>query len=647
LARLGGLAGLWVWLAFFSGCSNNPYPAPEREVRADGTPWQVRYSALPEDPRSLDPQVLYDSVSRRILEPVQECLLEYHPLKTDPYELRPCLLESLPEKVERPGGGHTYRCRLKAGIRFHDDPCFPGGRGREVSAEDVHYAFQRIADPKVECPVFSNFQEYVVGLGAAFEEARKAGRFDYGKRLEGLQVTGQHTFELHVSRPYPQLMYWLAMHFTAPVAREAVEYYDGQRHGEKNRELFRFHPVGTGPFRIAEWKRNAFVRLVRSEGYSTTRFPEEGWETAREAALRPLAGKALPFVDEVHMTIFKETIPIFMLFRQGYLDGMGLGKDAFSSLMTPARELSAKYRERGVGLHRSTEPSTFYMSLNLEDPVLGPNRKLRQALSAAFDAQSYLDVFFNSVPLAAQQMLPPGIPGHRREFRNPYGYDLGRAKALLAEAGYPNGRDASGKILELTFDTAATSATERAMAEYEQKQFEQLGIRVRVVENTFARLMEKQDQGAFQIASGSGWMADYPDPENFLFLRYSKNVPPAGKNESRYKNAEFDALFEQMAAMENGPERERLVHRMTDLLAEDVPAILIFHRSQFGLTQPWAPQVMDNPMLEGGFKYAVLDAPLREAKRREWNAQPRWPLALLGGLGVVGAVLGVRFSRRD
>jgi ABC-type transport system substrate-binding protein len=327
------------------------------------------------------------------------------------------------------------------------------------------------------------------------------------------------------------------------------------------------------------------------------------------------------------MTIFKETIPIFMLFRQGYLDGMGLGKDAFSSLMTPARELSAKYRERGVGLHRSTEPSTFYMSLNLEDPVLGPNRKLRQALSAAFDAQSYLDVFFNSVPLAAQQMLPPGIPGHRREFRNPYGYDLGRAKALLAEAGYPNGRDASGKILELTFDTAATSATERAMAEYEQKQFEQLGIRVRVVENTFARLMEKQDQGAFQIASGSGWMA--------------------GKNESRYKNAEFDALFEQMAAMENGPERERLVHRMTDLLAEDVPAILIFHRSQFGLTQPWAPQVMDNPMLEGGFKYAVLDAPLREAKRREWNAQPRWPLALLGGLGVVGAVLGVRFSRRD
>lgn len=642
---------LFVWLTslvlWIAGCSNNPYPQPEQLVREDGTPWQVRYSALPEDPRSLDPQVSYDSVSRRILEPVQECLLEYHPMKTDPYELRPCLLEALPEKLDRPGGGHIYRCTLKAGIFFQEDPCFSEGRGREVTAEDVHYAFQRIADPKLESPVLSTLQDYVVGMGEAFEAGRKNGRYDYSRRLSGLEVTGRYTFDLHVSRPYPQLLYWLAMHFTSPVAREAVEYYDGQLHGDETRPLFRFHPVGTGPFRLAEWKRNAFVRLVRNPHYKTTRFPEEGWGGDRESVLRPLAGKALPLIDEVHMTIFKETIPIFMLFRQGYLDGMGLGKDAFSSLMTPSRELSQKYRERGVGLHRSTEPSTFYMSLNMEDPIVGRNKKLRQALSSAFDVQKYLDVFANSVPLAAQQILPPGIAGYRKDFQNPYGYNLERAEALLAEAGYPNGRDAAGKVLELTFDTAATSATERAMAEFEQKQFEQLGIRIRVVENTFARLMEKLDQGSFQIASGSGWGADYPDPENFLFLKYSKNVPPAGKNESRYKNPEFDRLFEKMAAMENSPAREQIVHQMIGILAEDVPMIMNMHRSQFGLTQPWAPQVQDNPMLEGGFKYAVLDAALRDAKRSEWNAKPLWPVGILSGLLVGGALFGLRSSRKE
>ncbi len=627
-------------------CSNNPYPPAQQALREDGSPWLVRYGAMPEDPRSLDPQVCYDSVGKRILEPIQECLLEYHPFKTSPYELRPCLLTALPEKVERAEGGAIYRCTLQQGIYFHDDPCFPNGKGRELVAEDVRFAFQRMADPKVECPALSTLQDYVAGLGEAFESARKAGSFDYGKLLAGLQVTGRYTFEVHLSQPYPQILYWLAMPFAAPVAKEAVEYYDGKSHDGVARDHFRFHPVGTGPFRIAEWKRNSAIRLVRNPAYHTTRFPEDGWMPDQEALLRPLAGRSLPLVDEVHMTIFRETIPIFMLFRQGYLDGMGLGKDAFSSLMTPDRNLSPKYQERGVALHRDTEPSTFYMSLNMEDPILGPNRKLRQALSAAFNTQAYLDIFHNSVPIVAQQLLPPGIGGFQPDFRNPYGFDLAKAKALLAEAGYPNGRDASGKILELTFDVNANSADERLSAEFEQKQFEQLGIKIRVVENTFARLMEKLDQGSFQIASGSGWSADYPDPENFYFLYYSKNLPPAGKNASRYKNPEYDRIFEKMAVMENSPERQDLARQLNALLSEDVPHILLMHRSLFALTQPWAPRIQSNPMLEGGLKYVVLNNELRDQKRREWNRQALWPLGLLLGSLLLGTATAVRSYRK-
>ena len=628
-----------------SACSNNPYPAAFRDTRDDGSPWQVRYMAMPEDPRSLDPQVSYDNVSRRVLEPLQECLLEYHPFKTDPYQLSPCLLKSMPERLEREGGGVTYKCTLKEGILFQDDPCFPNGAGRELVAGDVQFAFHRIADPKVECPALSNLQDYVLGMEQAFEAAKKTGAYDYGKALEGLVVTGRHTFEIHLKAPYPQLLYWLAMHFTSPVAKEAVEYYDGKIHDGKPRDLFRFHPVATGPFKLQEWKRNSSIRLVRNSGYRTTVFPSEGWSPEQTALVAPLAGHPLPLVDEIHMTIFREAVPIFLLFRQGYLDGMGVGKDAFSSLMTPSRDLSDKYKSRGITLHRDTEPSTYYMSLNMEDPVLGPNRKLRQALSAAFNSQAYLDTFYNSVPIVAQQLLPPGIAGHQKGFKNPYGYNLERAKALLAEAGYPNGRDASGKQLEITLDTTANGADERLMAEFEQRQFEQIGIHLKIVENTFSRLLEKLDNGGFQIAAGSGWGADYPDPENFFFLYYSKNLPPAGKNASRYKNGDFDRLFEKMATMENGPEREEIAFKLNSILSEDAPAILLMHKSLFALTHEWAPRIQSNPMLEGGLKYGVLKDDLRRKNRAAWNAKPFWPVGILVGL-MLAAAAGLRLNRK-
>jgi ABC-type transport system substrate-binding protein len=643
-ALRGLLCAVALWGA---GCSNNPHPEPLALKGDDGAPWKVRYASLPEDPRSLDPQVSYDNVSRRILEPVQECLLEYHPFKTDPYELRPCLLTQLPVRTEREGGGISYKCELKSGIFFHDDPCFKGGKGRELDAGDVEFAFKRMADPKVECPVLSTLQDYIEGLGEAYDAARKSGVFDYSKPISGLQVTGRYTFEIRLKEAYPQLLYWLAMHFTSPVAREAVDHYDGKTYEGVARELFRFHPVATGPFQIAEWKRNTRIRLRRNPNYRTTTFPTEGWANAQEALLRPLAGRALPFVDEVSFTIFRETVPIFLLFRQGYLDGMGVGKDAFSSLITPSKDLSAKYVERGVTLHRDTEPSTYFMSFNMEDPVLGPNRKLRQALSAAFNVRRYLEVFHNSVPIVAEQLLPPGIAGYQKDFHNPYGYDLEKAKALLAEAGYPGGRDSSGKTLELTIDTNAGSADERLSAEFEQRQFEALGIKVKVIENPFARLMEKMDQGSFQISAGSGWGADYPDPENFFFLYYSKNLPPAGKNHSRYKNPEFDRLFEKMATMENSPEREEIARKLNMILSEDVPHLLTLHRSLFGLTQPWAPRVQSNPMLEGGLKYAILDEGLRGRLRGEWNRKPIWPAAVLAVCLVLAGTFAVRVYRRN
>jgi len=201
---------------------------------------------------------------------------------------------------------------------------------------------------------------------------------------------------------------------------------------------------------------------------------------------------------------------------------------------------------------------------------------------------------------------------------------------LIAEAGYPNGIDPkTGAPLELTMDVTATGSEERQTAEYEQRHFEALGVKIKVIENTFAKMLEKEDTGQFQIAPSTGWGADYPDPENFFFLFYSKNIPPAGKNASRYVSAEFDGLFEKMSIMDNGPERLALCRRLNEILAEDCPCAFNFQKAYYVVVQPWARRTHANMMLEGGLKFAQLDVALREKCWHEWNRPTLWPLALI------------------
>jgi ABC-type transport system substrate-binding protein len=642
-------ASLALFATLLAGCNNDPNPAPLQQKRADGKPWVVRYWYTSDEIRSLDPQVSADQVSDRIIEPVQESLLEYHPMKLDPYEVVPCLLETLPEKTANADGSVSYLCRLKKGIMYHDDPCFPGGKGRELVAEDVHFVFQRLSDPAVQSPVYGSLAEYVAGMSAAYAEAEKTTRFDYDKqRIRGIEVIDSHTFKIHLVRSYPQIVYWLAMHFTAPVAREAVEYYDGKEHDGKVRPLFKFHLVGTGPFKVAEWVRNQRWRLVRNENYKATTFPTEGWPPEREAKLRPLAGKPLPLVDEVQITIFRELLPMWLLTRQGYLDSFGVMKDAVNSVVTASAELAPKYAERGMRLDRLLEVSTFFMVFNMQDPLLGSNKKLRQALSCSYDPRGYIEMLYGGVAPVAEQLIPPGIFGHDKNFKNPYGTNLEKGRRLLAEAGYPNGIDPrTGRPLEITMDVVATGGEERQLAEYEQRQFEQLGIRMRVIENTFARIMEKEDQGNFQIAAGSGWGADYPDAENFQFLFYSGNFPPQGKNAGRYKNPEFDQLFEKSSTMENTPERLAMLRRMNDIMVEDCPMIPTFHKGYYTIEQPWAPIAQKNTLIQGGgIKYTSVNPELREQKRREWNPKPKWPIGVALGVVALGVVYGVRVNRR-
>jgi ABC-type transport system substrate-binding protein len=629
-----------------AGCSNYPHPPPLHPTRQDGEPWRVLYRALPDDPRSIDPQHAYDTISDRVVRAVYETPLQYAPFDTDPFRLEPCLLESMPERTPLPDGAEAYTFRIKRGLRFHDDPCF-GGRGRAVTSRDFRYAFQRIADPRVECPVSTFFMTYVKGLREAHESAKRTGRFDYDADIAGLETPDDHTLRIILTKPCVQMAYWFAMPVTAPVPREAVEYYDGKVHDGKARDLFRFHPVGTGPFQLVERAKGRLLRFKRFEGYLATRFPEGGWAPEQESQLRKQAGSPLPLCDEVQFVIIREYVSQWRLFSQGYLETSGVAKDAFKAAIAGPGRLTEKYRSRGVTLHRDSDQAVYYFVFNMEDRVVGKNRKLRQALSRVIDVERMNQIFFNGLYLDAQQLLPPGVFGHDPSYRHPYkGGDVEAARQLLAEAGFPEGRDpASGRPLELALDVTADDPTSRQMALFYKQQIEQLGIRLNIVENLFATQLDKMDRGNFQIVQG-GWNADYPDPENFFMLLYGANLAPAGPNYFRFRHAEFDRLFEEMKVMENTPERLARVRRMNDILAEEVPLVLLSSPVVYALTQPWAPRVTGNTMLGGGLKYANVDVALRESRRREWNRPEPWAVPALLGVLALLACGGWALARR-
>ena len=649
---LTGRFSRWcVLLAFalvLTGCNNDPNPPPYHETRADGSPWAARYAFLVSDPKSFDPQFAYDVTAQRALEPVYDKLLDYHPMKTDPYELIPGMLAELPKREDQPDGKVNYLCRLKPGIPFHDDPCFPGGKGREVVAEDVHFSFQRICDPKIESPFYEPLAQRVLGMREARATTAHA-QFDYDEvRVSGFEVIDKYNFRIHMSGPYPQLLYWFALHTTSPVAREAVEYYDGLEHEGKVRPSFhKFYAVGHGPFQLKEYIPRQRIRYERFAGYHTSVFPSDGFSPKDAAWLQQFAGKPLPLFDELHFCILSETLPPFVLGRQGYMDYISANKDAFAAVVTRANELAPKYKARGLALEKVVMPNTFYLSFNMQDPVVGKNAKLRQALSCAFDSKTYSEIFYSGVAPVARQLLPLGLFGYDPNYQNVNGFDLEKARRLLAEAGYPNGRDATtGEQLTLTIEEPADASDLRQRAEFRKRCFEELGVKIKVNENTHARVLERLEQGSFQMGSGTGWMADYPDAENFFFLFYSKNFPREGANYCRYHRPDFDAAYEKMATMENGPERLALIQQMNAMLAEDCPVIFEFSKANYVATQPWGRWTHNNPLLEGGFnKYHQVDPVLRARLRPEWNRRPLWPAMALAGLVVIGLGYAARWNR--
>jgi oligopeptide transport system substrate-binding protein len=643
-AKTTALMGAWVVAValLIAGCSNNPNSAAwNRE--------ETYFFAFGSEPQSFDPSVSYNTGDAAVMDPVYPSYFRYNFLKQNPWELELNVgLEApLREPLEgtgpdgRPFHGETWTFELRHDLRFQDDPCFPGGKGRPVVAGDVVYAFKRMADPKVEFPLASNladkvigWDEYSAGFGATrADTARDAANYD--RPMPGVQVdpANPYRFTVSLNQPYPQLRYLMAMHFTTPIAREAVEAYRDQSS--------LYHMVGCGLFRLAEYSPHERIVLVRNENAAGETYPTSGPPGIDPALLRD-AGKALPFLKRVEFRIITEPITSYNLFDQGFFDSLSVGQ-ANAPVLLRASKPGSSMTKRGIEMLKGAYPTIEYLAFNMEDPTFGgytpEKRKLRQAISLSIDSASYVALMNQGLGVAAEFLIPRGLGGYDPKYQNPYrryDADLTRARQLLAEAGYPEGIDrVTGERLTLYYDNYVDSGpSDRQREEFIRKQIQALGITVASRDSTYAEFADKTNHKRVQFFN-YGWVADYPDTENFALLLYGPNESP-GPNNSNYHSPEYDRLFEQMRGMDDGPARDEIIRRMRDVAVEDCPWIYLSENEGPTMYQPWVENRYSNPILSNLLIYRGIDVDKRLKLQAEWN-RPIWaPLAIFAFLALVG-----------
>jgi ABC-type transport system substrate-binding protein len=467
---------------------------------------------------------------------------------------------------------------------------------------------------------------------------------------------------------YPQFKYWLAMTFFSPIPWEAEKFYSQPGMVEKNLTL-NYWPVGTGPFMLTEFTENYRHVLQRNPNFRGEPYPCEGEPGDKEKGYLADCGKMMPFVDKVVFDIEKEGVPLQAKFMQGYYDSPAIERLDYGTgyivAMGDDKNKEKEFKDKGVKLPTTIEATNWYVGFNWLDPVVGKgktpadaerNRKLRQALSIAIDWEEQIAIFERGQGMAAHGPLPPSLFGYREDGPaafNPVVYRKGpdgkpvrrsidEAKQLLVEAGYPNGRDAkTGQPLVLNFDYQTTGAKAKAELDWYTKQFAKIGVQMEVRATDYNRFQDKMNKGTIQIFFW-GWLADYPDAENFLFMLYGPNSKALtngnGENGANYSSPEFDKAFERMKFLEDGPEKQLLIDQMISITQKDAIWSFGYFPTSAAAYHQWISNGKPTQIVRNHIGYLRLDPALRAKKLAEWNKPIWWPMPLIVLLLILAVV---------
>lgn len=547
----------------------------------------------PEKIAGFDPIHVSDLYSGNEAGKVYEGLFEFHPFKR-PYELMPNLADALPTVS---ADGLTYTFTLKKGVLFHDSPAFKDGVGREMKADDVLYSFRRLADPKLQAKGWWVLDDRIAGLNEWRDKSAPLDSSNYTEEIEGLKKIDDYTIAIKLKKPFPQFLYSLAMPYTFIVAKEAVDHFGKE---------FLNHPVGTGPFILPVFEQSNRIVYNKNPKFREKLYPSEGEEGDDKLGLFADAGKRLPLVDRIIVDIVVESQPKWLSFQKAKVDLLEIPKDNFDQAVVGGKDVSPELKSKGIRLVANAMLDVTFFAFNHDDKLFKDNKKLRQALSTAWNREEANKLFYNNAAVEAQSIIPPGLGGYRKEFKNPYvKFDLESAKKLLAEAGYPGGKG----LPEITVQTRNETVA-RQIIEHFAKCMEKIGVKVKVGMNTWPELINKVTKRQHQMYT-MAWGADYPDAENFLGLLYCPNSAP-GSNGANYCNPEFDGLYKTATILQDSPERNSMYEKVNEMVATESPWIFGFHRTKFYLSHAWLKNFKFIEFTHTQFQYLNVDLEVKK-----------------------------------
>jgi ABC-type transport system substrate-binding protein len=555
--------------------TDDPGPGPKKVLR-----YAFRIAET-----GFDPAQIQDIYSRTVTPHIFEALYQYDPLAR-PAKIRPLTAEAMPEHSD---DWRVWTVKVKPGIYFADDPAFKSAK-RELIAEDYVYSIKRFADPKVNSPAWTFYETIkFTGLAAMREQALKNKMpFDYAAPIPGVRALDRYTIRFELDEPSPRFVPTLAQgDLLGAVAREVVEFYGDQ---------IMAHPVGTGPFKLVQWRRSSFIALERNPQYREVHYEADPApdDAEAQAILARLKGRKLPMIDRVEVSIIAEQQPRWLTYLNENSDLIEELPPEFISQAMPHGKVAPNLAKRGMQGYRLLRTEAAVTLYNMESPILGgytPDRiALRRAINLAIDIDREIRLVRYGQAIPAQSPVMPNTDNYDPNYRSENGeYNPAKAKALLDMYGYVdrNGdgwRDRpDGSSLELVMATQPDQQS-RQLDEEWRRNMNAVGIRIRFETSQFPENMKNARVGKLMMwrvgSAGSG-----SDSLVTFQLYHSKQID--GSNFARFKLPEFDAIYERLDMLPDGPERSALFEQAKRLAVAYAPYKTHVHRYVNDMAQPW------------------------------------------------------------
>ena len=527
------------------------------------------------DIETLDPQQYSDDPSFQVVEAIFEPLFEWDYLASSP-KLTPLTAAGPAEITD---GGKVWTIRLKRGIRFTDDPAF-NGKPRELTADDYVYSYKRWLDPNGRRGGNPILTDLIIGARPVVEAAKTSGKMNLDAPIEGLRALDRYTLQIRLNVvDYPSMGDLVG--FVGAAAREVVEAAGGD---------IRTRAVGTGPFKLREWKRGSRLVLDANPNYREMKFPESS-ETSNAALVRSMKGKTLPQIGVVEINFIEEELTRLLQFEQGGLDYVVLRGEIATRLLQDGK-LKPDYVARGITRRVFPEPYLFSVYFNVKDAVIGGMSNdriaLRRAMALGFDTDTLIRVVLAGQAIPATQIVPPGVSGHDPERPAKSLYDPATAKSLLDRFGYDK-RDAEGyrkapdgSRLAITM-SLRTGGITREVETLWKKNMDAIGVRTEFRVAPFQDIIKELEKGKFQMYQGG--FGGSPSGYNELAQLHGKQ--PQRVNVAQFKNAEYDRAAEQFLRSGTDDAQIAAARTMSEIARTYMPLMPVYFRLENNYVQPW------------------------------------------------------------